>query len=211
VDTLLDEETLDEQTTREYLHLISKENQRLSRLIESFLTFSRIERGKLALDLRHTAPETIVQTAIEAAGERFQGDECELRVSIADDLPNVLVDQDGMVTVLLNLLDNAYKYSNPVRQIDVTAKMTADGVAFTVDDNGIGISRSARRRVFQRFFQVDRGLSRAGEGCGLGLSIVQSIVAAHSGRVALRSELGKGSSFAVTLPASDSREEDSGG
>lgn len=200
VDTLLDEDKLDETTTREYLQLISKENQRLSRVIETFLTFSRMERGALALDFKSLDSRRIVDLAIESAGERFESDECRLTLSIEENLPPIRGDEDGLVTVLLNLLDNAYKYSQPVREIGVFAKKNPQSVAITVTDNGIGLSRSSKRRIFQRFYQVDRGLSRVGDGCGLGLSIVESIVSAHGGRIHVTSDLGKGSQFTIELP-----------
>lgn len=200
VETLLDEEQFDEQTTREYLQLIAKENQRLSRVIESFLTFSRIERGALAFDVQPLDARKIIELAIEAAGDRLNSDECDLTISIEENLPAIRGDEDGLVTVLLNLLDNAYKYSRPIREIKVSAKKSPRGVSIAVSDNGIGVSRSAKRRIFQRFYQVDRGLSRIGDGCGLGLSIVESIVMAHGGTIEVESELGSGSQFIVTLP-----------
>ena len=203
VDTLLDEEEFDATTTREYLTLISKENLRLSRLIESFLTFSRMERDGLTLEMRAVEPAEVVRLAIESAGDRFQSPDCRLSVAVDDALPTIRADEDGLVTVLLNLMDNAYKYSQPVREILVAARRSPDGVSFVVADRGIGIARSARRRIFHRFYQVDRGLARASDGCGLGLSIVQSLVKAHGGKIDVQSEPGQGSTLTVTIPASD--------
>jgi K+-sensing histidine kinase KdpD len=111
VDTLLEDEQFDAQKTREYLEMIAAENTRLSRLIDNFLTFSRLERNRQEFDLLDAQPEAVVQAAVDAVRERFQSADCKLDVAVAADLPAVRADQDAMVTVLLNLLDNAYKYS----------------------------------------------------------------------------------------------------
>jgi signal transduction histidine kinase len=200
VETLLDEERLEEEPTREYLQLIAKENMRLSRLIENFLTFTRMEQGRQQFEFRDVAPAEIVASAVEAGGERFRKPDCSLTVEVDKELPLIYGDKDGLVTVLLNLLDNAYKYSDGPRDIAVRAKAHNEAVHFSVSDNGIGLPRTASRRVFQRFFQVDQTLARKGQGCGLGLSIVDYIVRAHQGSVVVTSNLGEGSTFTVTLP-----------
>ena len=116
-------------------------------------------------------------------------------------LPAVAADTDALVTVLVNLLDNACKYSGPAKLIALRAFARDNCVCFAVEDNGIGLSARHQRRVFDRFYQVDQQLTRSAGGCGLGLSIVRGIVSAHGGLTAVESELGKGSTFLVTLPA----------
>jgi signal transduction histidine kinase len=200
VDTLLDTEHLNGEQTREYLQLIAKENERLSRLIENFLTFSRLERGKHAFVFAAVSVQQLVARSIEAAGERFQRLDCALTSDIAPDLPLVRGDADALVRVLLNLLDNAYKYSRGDRQICVRARADGDRVRLSVSDHGVGMSRAAARRVLQKFFQVDQSLVREGHGCGLGLSIVEYIVRAHGGTITVESRADEGSTFTVTLP-----------
>ena len=117
----------------------------------------------------------------------------------------------AIATVLLNLLDNAYKYSKPPRHISLRAARRDGRLCLSVSDDGIGLSRGAQRRVFQRFYQVDSSLSRSVGGCGLGLSIVKFIVDAHGGTVGVSSRLGQGSTFTVLLPglrAGDKRQTD---
>jgi len=201
VDTLLNSEKLNEKTAREYLQLIAKENSRLSRLIDNFLTFSRMERNKHVFDFSEVSVARVVDDAVAAVRERFNAPGCGLEVTIAEDLPPVVADGDALVTALVNLLDNAFKYSGDEKVIRLRARAQNGGVCFEVRDNGIGLSPREARKVFKRFYQVDQSLSRETGGCGLGLSIVQYIVAAHKGDVRVESEPSKGSTFTIVVPA----------
>jgi signal transduction histidine kinase len=201
VETLLNAPQLHEPTVREYLQLIATENLRLSRLIDNFLTFSRIERNKYVFAFRETSAAAIATNAAEAVRERFQLPDCRFAVAIAADLPRVRADAGALSTALINLLDNAWKYSGDTKEISLTATANAGTVVFTVRDNGIGLAPRDAKRIFQRFFQVHPHLSPTGGGCGLGLSIVQFVVSAHRGTVRVESQPGAGSTFTVTLPA----------
>ena len=111
----------------------------------------------------------------------------------------------------MNLLDNAWKYSGDEKHIVLRAFAENDNICFEVEDNGIGLSKAAARKVFKRFYQVDRRVSRETGGVGLGLSIVQFIVAAHDGTVRVRSRPGQGSTFTVSIPRAPAAPEDSQG
>jgi signal transduction histidine kinase len=206
VDTLLNAPALEEKTAREYLQLIARENLRLSHLIDNFLAFSRIERDKYSFDFQPVPARQIVDSAAAAVRERFSTPGCRFTVAAPPELPPVLADAGALVTALLNLLDNAWKYSGEEKQIVLTAEARDGGVAFAVRDNGIGLPEGETRRIFKRFYQVDPHLSRTGSGCGLGLSIVQFIVTAHHGGVRVESRPGQGSTFTITLPAAGSRD-----
>jgi signal transduction histidine kinase len=201
IDTLLDSDRLHEQTTREYLQLVATENERLSRLIENFLTFARLEQGKQTFNFSRSSANQIVDAAVDAVRERLSAPGCRFEVQVALDLPNVLADPDALSIALINLLDNAWKYSGDIKHIVLRASARNGQVEFAVQDNGIGIAPRETRRIFQSFYQVDRRLSRGGGGCGLGLSIVQSIVSAHDGHVSVDSEPGHGSTFTISLSA----------
>jgi len=201
VDSLLEDETPDHKKTHEYLELIARENVRLSRLIENFLTFSRLERNRQKFDFAMTRPEHVVEATLEAAQERLQAPDCKLDVDVSPGLPALRADEDALVTVLLNLLDNAYKYTPGEKHIALRAFSSNGSVVFAIDDNGIGIAPREQKRIFRRFYQVDQRLARESGGCGLGLSIVESIVRAHGGSVEVESQPGKGSHFSVVLPA----------
>ena len=195
VDTLLESQKLNEQTTREYLQLISRENERLSRLVENFLTFSRIERKKHVFAFKPVKVPEMVHAAVNAVPGR------EFDVQIKPDLPDVIGDPDALVTALVNLLENACKHSEGSEPIVVRADAEDDRVVVSVRDRGSGIEARELKKIFEPFYQVDQTLARNGSGCGLGLSIVNSIVKAHQGKVMVESEPGRGSTFSVRLPA----------
>ena len=203
VDTLLNSPQLNEQTAREYLQLIATENLRLSRLIDNFLTFSRIERNKYTFRFNSVPAMKLVEAAAASVRERFSVAGYHFDVQAPAELPQVVADSDAIVTALVNLLDNAYKYSGDEKQITLSAQAQNGSVRFAVKDNGVGLSPRDTKRIFKRFYQVDQKMSRTGGGCGLGLSIVKFIVAAHDGEIRVESRPGEGSTFTVTLPASN--------
>jgi signal transduction histidine kinase len=179
--------------------MIAAENARLSRLIESFLTFSRLDRGRQKLNLQPVEPAAIVADAVDAIRDRLPAASA-LSVNVDPGLPPVLADREGLATALINLLDNALKYSPGEQRIAVTARTAGDSlVAFAVTDNGIGIAPREQRRIFRRFYRVDQRLSRETSGVGLGLSIVDLIAREHGGHVTVRSTPGAGSTFTLTV------------
>ncbi len=200
VETLLDRRyTGGAAQADEYLRLIAQENRRMERLIEGISTLSRIERGGGRL----IAPATVdVAEIIAAARTQLQArlEGADLTVTIAPDLPPLQGDADALTAVLVNLLDNALKYSGEHPCVEVNASANAASVLLEVSDHGPGIPPGEQERIFERFYQVDQRLARSHEGLGLGLSIVRSIVRAHGGEVTVASAVGKGSTFTVRLP-----------
>ena len=203
VETLLEGRCRNEQQKTEYLELVARENLRLSRLIDNFLTFSRMERNKRTFDLVNVRPADVARSAVDSVRERFESAGCAFEVEIADDLPVIVGDQDALVTVLLNLLDNACKYSEDEKHIRLRVFANGRNVSFEVSDRGIGMPRRVVRRIFDRFYQADRKLSRKTGGCGLGLSITRFLVDVHGGRIEVASRPGEGSTFTVVFPAVD--------
>ncbi|HET6409004.1 MAG TPA: HAMP domain-containing sensor histidine kinase [Chthoniobacteraceae bacterium] len=201
VETLLDTERFDEQTTREYLQLLARENARLSRLIDNFLTFSRLERNKFTFQFAPHNPGQIAAEAQQAMDERGHAPKSLCESYCDANLPTVMADSDALVTALLNLLENAWKYSGEEKRIILRTQARNGNVSFSVEDNGIGLSPRDIPRVFSRFYQVDQRLSRSTSGCGLGLSIVKSIAEAHGGSISVTSEVGRGSTFTIEIPA----------
>jgi signal transduction histidine kinase len=203
VESLLSGDHFDPARTRQYLQLVARENSRLSRLINNFLTFSRMERNRGRFDFAPVQPETVARAAVDSIGDRFR-----VNLEINHALPALYADADALVTVLLNLLENAYKYSGQDphidRRIDLRVSSSGGRVLFAVQDNGIGLAEKEQKKIFRRFYQVDRRLTRQTGGVGLGLSIVEFIVKAHHGAVSVVSHPGAGSTFTVSLPPSSS-------
>lgn len=208
VDTLLEGRYRDQEQVTEYLQLVAKENKRLTGLIDNFLTFSRMERNKQAFTFQARDACEIALDAAQAVRAKMTTPGTRFSLDVPDTLPRINADHDAMVTVLMNLLDNAFKYSGEDKHIELRAQEFDGRVCYKVRDNGWGIPRGAQRRIFSKFYQVDRSLTRRREGCGLGLSIIKFIVDAHPGAtIAVDSRVGKGSTFTVCLPALAARKE----
>jgi signal transduction histidine kinase len=180
--------------------LIAGENQRLTGLVENFLTFSRIERRKLPLAFRSASPEAVVQSAAAAMRDRFEQSGGSMTVDVEPGLPAFRADPDALTTVLINLLDNAFKYSPNDKRVSIRASRDSGQVIFAVADSGIGISTKDQRRIFREFYRVDQSMASDTMGCGLGLHIVEYIVKAHGGEVRVMSVPGKGSTFTILIP-----------
>ena len=202
VETLLEEQCSDPVRVQEYLGLIASENRRLGSLIDNFLTFSRMERNKHVFDRQKIPVQVCVQAACEAMQTRMQDVGCAFTCHVAEGLPEISVDEAAFVTVLVNLLDNALKYTGENKTVRMEAFQEGDRVCFKVTDNGIGMTVRQAKRVFDRFYQADTSLTRDTQGCGLGLAIVKYIVQAHDGQVTVESSSGRGSVFTVKMPAS---------
>lgn len=200
VDSLLSDAEFDAKKTREYLQLVAGENLRLTRLVENFLTFSRIERNRQRFEFERIEPADIVASAAGVVRERLNGADCDFTVNVEPGLPAIHADPDALLTALVNLLDNAWKYTRSEKRICLRATREAGQVVFAVEDNGIGIAAREQKRIFRRFYQVDARLARETGGCGLGLTIVESIARAHGGSVRVASQVGAGSTFSLCLP-----------
>jgi signal transduction histidine kinase len=199
LETLRDGRYRDEEQLRDYLDLAVRENSRLGRLIENFLTLSRIERGTHVFNNEPVAPGEIVHAALDALN--LKTDTGEIEYAPGENLPPIPADRDALTMALVNLLENAVKYTGEKKRIVIGTRLDGSSVVFSVGDNGIGIDRTEQSKIFRRFYQVDQKLTRASGGCGLGLSIVKQIADAHGGTVSVESELGKGSRFFVSIPA----------
>lgn len=180
---------------------ISKDSERLSNLIERLLDWGRMEAGRKMYDLRREQVAAIIDDAVGAFAPERYGD-LVLKVEVAKDLPEVWADRAALVDALSNLLSNARKYGGTPPVISLVAQRESNGHArISVSDNGEGIPRRERSRIFQKFYRIDDSLARHREGSGLGLAIVQHIVRAHGGKVVVDSEVGKGSVFSLILPS----------
>jgi len=167
-------------------------------MVNELLELSRIESGRVPLNLAPTRPIDIVNPAYERL--RLQAERAGLTLTIdcPVDLPAVLADATRMQQVVVNLLHNAIKFTSSGGQVNVCVTKQDQAVQFEVTDSGIGITAEDLPRIFERFYKVDR--SRATSGTGLGLAIARHLVEAHGGRIWVESEVGKGSAFYFTIP-----------
>jgi two-component system phosphate regulon sensor histidine kinase PhoR len=178
-----------------YRGVIDRECRRLTLLVERVLDFSRSEHAahrprREALDLRR-----VVEDAIQGLGGEPGRVVCRL-----EPVPPVMGDAHALGQVVLNLVDNALKYSPDDQPVEVSLRADAGAVKLLVRDHGCGIPQAERERIFEDFYRVESGDAQRASGSGLGLALVRRAVAAHGGRVDVASEVGRGSAFSVSLP-----------
>ena len=190
----------DEARRREYYRVITRESERLSRLIDNVLDFSRIESGRRRYERAPTAVEPLVRETLEAFAYPLEQQKFKVELAVAPDLPDVPMDADAIGQALANLIDNAIKYSADDRVLTVEARRDGRRLALSVADRGIGIPPAEHARVFEKFYRVGRSETQGRRGSGVGLALVRHIVEAHGGEVSVQSAPGEGSRFTLWLP-----------
>ena len=201
VDTLQLNRLSDPARRQEALEIIAEETERLSGLIKRLLDWARMEQGRRTYDLRPEQLRPIVDAAVSALAPQLLHQPATVEVQIAADLPRVRADRPALAEALIDLLMNAFKYTGADKRIRVEAWRAGPAVRIAVSDNGPGIGKHDLKFVFDRFYRGRDPLERIIEGSGLGLAMVKHIVTGHGGRIEAVSELGKGSTFTITLPA----------
>lgn len=201
VETLREGDVAPEDRVR-FLDTVSRHTERLSTLIEDLLDLSRLESPETKLDVRPLALEPAVRRTLDLLEGSAQSRKVTLHHDISMGLPIVIADSGSLEQILVNLLDNAIKYTRPGGRVTLSAIRQGCFVRIAVTDTGIGIPATDLPRVFERFFRVDRGRSREQGGTGLGLAIVKHLVHLQGGEVGVDSEPGRGSTFWFTLPDS---------
>jgi signal transduction histidine kinase len=190
----------DEPSRHEYYRVITRESERLSRLIDNVLDFSRIEGGRRTYDRVPTAVEPLVRDTLDAFAYPLAQQGFKVDVDIAPDLPEVPMDADAVGQALANLVDNAIKYSGERRLLGVQARVVDGQLAVTVRDEGIGIPAAEQERIFDKFYRVGRSETQGRRGSGVGLALVRHVAEAHGGRVTVESRPGEGSRFTLWIP-----------
>lgn len=192
----------DPDAARRFLGIISRQTNRLSNIIEDLLSLSKIEQqeGRWQLELEPRSLDKALKGAMryceEQAAEKSIALELDCPSNLQPKLHPSLFEQ-----AVVNLVDNAIKYSESNKVVKVVAEAKGDHLDVKVKDQGVGIPRAHLPRLFERFYRVDKARSRDVGGTGLGLSIVKHIAVAHGGNVRVKSEVGRGSVFTITLPA----------
>lgn len=189
---------------REYGEYIETESRRLTQLINNILDFASIESGRKSYRFESACVEEVVAETLKTFEVRLRQNGFRITYQAPEgSLPPVLLDAGAIAQSLSNLLDNAVKYSNGGREIQVAVRRDAGNsgwVVISVRDQGVGIPKDEVDKIFDRFHRVSTGLVHDVKGSGLGLSIVRHIVEAHHGKVTVESRVGEGSTFSIWLP-----------
>lgn len=193
----------DEATRQEYYAVITRESERLTRLIDNVLDFSRIESGRRRYDRRPVALAPLVHAALEAFRHPLAQGGFTLQVDLPGDLPEIVADAEALEQALANLLDNAITYSGDGRRIRVEARRAPGEVRLAVIDDGIGIPAEEQARIFDKFYRIGRSDTQGRRGSGLGLALVKHVMDAHGGRVSVESGPARGSRFTLHLPLAE--------
>jgi len=201
VETLIDENPEDGDKRLRFLNIIRTHSDRLNALIEDLLALSRIEQGSdiEKILFERTPVHGVVDAAVNTCRVRAEEGGVTLEVSCPTDL-QATINHSLLVQALVNLIDNAIKYSEPGEAIGIAAGETDSEILISVQDQGPGIEKEHLPRVFERFYRIDKARSRRLGGTGLGLAIVKHIMQVHQGSVTVESEPGHGSTFSLHLP-----------
>lgn len=191
-----------EDKKEEYYRIIRKESERLGRLINNILDFSRIEAGRKEYDLRETDIAELVRTTLDAYRYQIERSGFEFEVSIDSNIPAIRVDREAIARAVVNLVNNALKYSADEKFLQVRLYRANGVVKLEVVDRGIGIEHREQTKIFEKFYRTGDPLVHNTKGSGLGLSLVKHITHAHGGQVEVESTPGKGSKFTLSLPLS---------
>lgn len=183
----------------DFYRIIVRESERLSRLVNQILTFSRIERGAQVYNLEASDMAPVITGIVDDYREYLERAGFTVERAIPGSAPAVRFDETALSQAVVNLLDNAVKYSGLSRDIAVRLETTGGNVTLEVEDHGVGIPAVEQKKVFDRFYRVSNGSGKG--GYGLGLYLVRHIMEAHGGRAEVESEQGRGSRFRLVFPA----------
>jgi signal transduction histidine kinase len=185
---------------QQYYSIIRKESERLTGLINNILDFSRIEAGRKEYDFRETDIAELVRNTLDSYRYQIEQHGFAFQEHIADDLPPLRLDREAIARSLLNLVNNALKYSQIEKYLGVKLYRDNGSVKLEVIDHGMGIPPGEQLKIFEKFYRVGDPLVHNTKGSGLGLSLVRHIVHAHGGEVSVESAPGRGSKFTIMLP-----------
>jgi signal transduction histidine kinase len=184
----------------DYLKDIHESGRHLLSLINDILDLSKIEAGRMDLEVSTFHLPTALSNAMTLVRERAQQHSIALDLKVDKDLTDFNADERKFKQIVLNLLSNAVKFTPDGGRVDVSAKLNGKAVEVAVTDTGIGIAPDDQQKVFAEFVQVGRDYTRKAEGTGLGLALTKRFVELHGGEIRLASTPGKGSTFTFTLP-----------
>jgi len=185
---------------QDYYDTIVQESERLTRLINNILDFSRMEAGKKEYSFQPTDLNALVAGVLKNYDAHLKHEGFTVCKETDPRLPRITIDTGAVSEAILNIIDNAVKYSRDAKYLKVSTGRDGRSARVEIEDHGIGIAPAQQSRVFEKFYRVSGGLTNETRGTGLGLTLVKHIMDAHGGTVTLRSAVGKGSTFRLTFP-----------
>lgn len=200
---LFDQPALDDDQRAEFLGIIIRESERLTRLIDQILDLARMEAGHMDWRMADIDPRAAIQEAVAASRGLFAENSTRLDIDLPDDLPVVHADHDRLMQVIVNLISNAVKFCDrPDGRVRLTAETRPAFIQITVADNGPGVPEEAREVIFERFRQARETLTQKPHGTGLGLAICRQIIDFFGGRIWVENDASGGAQFSFTIPTS---------
>jgi signal transduction histidine kinase len=207
-ETLMTGRVHSQEKAHEYYGIITRESERLTRLIDNILDFSSIESGRKQYEMSPCDLPTVVRQTLETYRLQFEHDHVQHDLFIESGLPKIQADPEAIAQVLLNLINNALKYSPREKWVRVDVRKVANNgsadLCVTVEDHGSGIGPSERGKLFDPFYRIDSDETKRVRGAGLGLAVVKHVLDAHHGRIEVDSDPGRGSAFKLFFPIKDS-------
>jgi len=196
---LMDNPACSNDKAREYLQIIEGETERLKRLIDNVLDFTKIEKNIQTYKKSHVRLNNLVNEVAEAMRYQFEMARISLMVNLEERELEIIADKDAIEQALINLLSNAIRYSEKNTTVEIITGIQNGYVCIKVSDNGIGIDKESIDKIFEPFYRCADDIKKA-KGTGLGLSIVKHIVDSHNGKIEVKSKPGKGSEFTLLFP-----------
>lgn len=190
----------DPEDAKRFIDIMLKQARRLNRLVEDLMTISRIELGEVLLHFEEIVLPEVTENVISLLDATAAAKKIKIQNRLPQNLPQIKADRDRLIQVLVNVLDNAVKFTPDGGLITIDAEEKAENVELTISDTGIGIPREEIQRLGERFYRVDKTRSRELGGTGLGLSIVKHLMIAHGGRMEIESQMGKGTKVLLFFP-----------
>ena len=203
-ETLLCGALEDKEIARNFVQVIENEADRMASLVKDLLQLSHMDFEKVVWDMDHVDLKEIVSDSVKKLEVYFKEKNQSLVLDQSDDRVPIYADRGKIQQVVINLISNAIKYTPENGRIKISTQIVDKNAIFVVEDSGIGIPKEDINRIFERFYRVDKGRSRAQGGTGLGLSIARNIIKQHKGNIRVASELEKGSIFSVYFPVDNS-------
>lgn len=199
-ETLELERVKNDDKKKEYYSIISQEANRLGRIVNSILNFAKMEAGKRKFTFEPTNINEVVDNIYQTYSYHLQNKGFKFEKELSDNLPEVVIDSEAISEAVINLIDNAVKYSDDKKEVVLKTGRINNAIYIAVSDKGIGIAPNEQKKIFEKFYRVSSGLIHNVKGTGIGLSLVKQIVEAHKGKIELKSNPGEGSTFIIIIP-----------